>query len=75
MPAAEGVFMILEQKLKGTDNRLIQDRLLDIWVDYRDRATEWDADKWGFNPDRWMKREREQMGMMPLDERRLRTWP
>jgi hypothetical protein len=34
--------------------RLVE--LLDQWVDIRDRATEWDADQWGFAPDDWEKR-------------------
>jgi hypothetical protein len=35
---------------------------LDWWLDqYADnllRATEWDAEQWGFDPDRWMEKER-----------------
>jgi hypothetical protein len=37
----------------------------DFWLDqYADvllRATEWDADQWGFDPDRWMDAERAQL--------------
>lgn len=38
---------------------------LDWWLDqYGDslfRATEWDADQWGFDPDRWMEAERREL--------------
>ena len=47
----------LETQLIKADSRLMQDRLLDIWLDHRDRATEGDAFLWGF-PDDWMKKER-----------------
>lgn len=38
---------------------------VDFWLDqYADslfRATEWDADRWGFDPDRWMEAERAEL--------------
>jgi hypothetical protein len=34
---------------------------LDEWIDATTRATEWDADQWGFDPDRWMLAERLEM--------------
>lgn len=37
------------------------DQLLDIYLDLRDRATEWDGAHWGFNPDHWMVLERQKM--------------
>lgn len=47
---------------------------LDWWLDqYADsllRATEWDADQWGFDPDRWMEAER-----VELARRGGEDWP
>lgn len=37
------------------------DHYLDQWLDYTQRATEWDADLWGFDPTRWMAAERAEM--------------
>jgi hypothetical protein len=34
------------------------DAWLDLYYDSAHRATEWDADRWGFNADRWMQAER-----------------
>jgi hypothetical protein len=51
--------------------------LLDQWLDYRDRATEWDAKQWGFkDPDRWCEAERAErsrrarlyVGPPPMDQ-------
>ncbi len=36
-------------------------KYLDEWYDYSNRATEWDATGWGFNPDTWMTKERRQL--------------
>lgn len=36
------------------------DKLLDEWYDYSHRATEWDAQHWGFD-DEWMVQERRNM--------------
>jgi hypothetical protein len=36
----------------------IRDHYLDQYADCLLRATEWDADKWGFDPDRWFEKER-----------------
>lgn len=73
MPASPEAFERLARHIAGAEgNRLLQDGLLDIWLEYRDLATEWDADKWGFNPDRWMRQERARMGQMPLDNERLK---
>lgn len=38
------------------------DKLLDQRWDVMHRATEWDAEKWGFDPDRWCEAERVQLG-------------
>lgn len=35
-----------------------RDFWLDQFADSLLRATEWDADQWGFDPDRWMAAER-----------------
>ena len=37
------------------------DRALDLYADSLYRATEWDADQWGFDPDRWMAAERSEL--------------
>jgi hypothetical protein len=37
------------------------DAVLDEYLRYRDYATEWDADQWGLDPDRWMEAERAEM--------------
>lgn len=72
MPAAPEAFSRLALHIKGAgSNRLLQDGLLDLWLEYRDLATEWDADQWGFT-DRWMQSERSKMGRMPLDNERMK---
>lgn len=38
-----------------------RDQLLDLYLDWRDGATEWDGELWGFDPDFWMAAEREKM--------------
>lgn len=73
MPASPEAFNRLAISiLQASGNRQLQDGLLDIWIDVRDRATEWDADHWGFNPDRWMQKERAAMGRLPFDNERLK---
>ena len=47
-----------------------QDFYLDQFADSLLRATEWDAEQWGFDADRWMETERIQ-----LAERGGRFWP
>jgi hypothetical protein len=42
-------------------NLPVQDSLLDVWLDGRDMATEWDAEQWGFSPSGWMRKERLEM--------------
>lgn len=38
-----------------------RDLLLDLYIRWRDGATEWDAELWGFDPDDWMWDERQEM--------------
>lgn len=47
------------------------DRWLDEWIDATTRASEWDADQWGFDPTRWMADERAQL----LARADGATWP
>lgn len=35
------------------------DAVLDQYLSWRDYATEWDADQWGFGAEAWMPEERE----------------
>jgi hypothetical protein len=56
MPAHPNYFNQLADQIRNTTNPARLDELLDQWVDIRDRATEWDADQWGFAPDDWEKR-------------------
>jgi hypothetical protein len=73
MPASPEAFRTLAIHIKAADgNRRLQDGLLDLWLEYRDLATEWDADRWGLKPDRWMLQERALMNQMPLDAERLK---
>lgn len=51
MPAHEKTYDRLTASLKATLDPAQRDALLDEWVDIRDRATEYDADQWGLNPD------------------------
>lgn len=60
---------LFEEIALATGERL--DQLLDLYLDYRDRATEWDAEKWGFNPERWMLDERRRMEYRIAHERKL----
>jgi hypothetical protein len=74
MPAHPGAFKKLSERIRAADgNRRLQDGLLDLWLEYRDLATEWDGDRWGFDPDRWMLQERTLMNQSPLDNERLKT--
>lgn len=41
-------------------DRANADHYLDEWIDCTTRATEWDADHWGFAPN-WMQAERSEM--------------
>ncbi len=49
MSAAPEAFAQLAEQLRQETDRATQDRYLDLWIDYRDRATEWDAEQWGLS--------------------------
>ncbi|MFD6415972.1 hypothetical protein [Streptomyces sp. NPDC060194] len=61
MSAGKGAFRRLAAELAAATTPARRDELLDEWVDYRDRATEYDADQWGFNTDLWCAKERAEM--------------
>lgn len=61
MSAHPDAFEKLSKAISRTKDRKIHDELLDLWLDYRDRATEWDAQGWGFEPDTWMAEERAEL--------------
>lgn len=50
---------LTRQLVAATDPQVI-DELLDLWVDVSSRATEWDAQQWGFK-DSWLKVERDEL--------------
>jgi hypothetical protein len=58
MPAHEKAIKRLQRRVAAAKNREEQDAALDQILDVTQRATEWDADQWGFDPDRWMEAER-----------------
>lgn len=58
-----------EQILRGCKASQV-DIVLDQYADSLLRATEWDAKQWGFDPDRWMEKER-----VALARRGGRDWP
>lgn len=76
MPAHPKAYAGLAERLAATADPVTRDALLDAWLNYRDRATEWDASQWGFDPDRWQERERAQLAardafvvwLVPLDD-------
>jgi len=71
MPATKNAFRGLTRKLKRAvkeGNSQLVDQLLDHWVDIRDRATEYDAAKWGFDPEHWMAPERMTMERLARGE-------
>lgn len=53
MPAHPAAYARLANRLRETTEPATRDQLLDQWLDYRDHATDWDADQWGLNPDQW----------------------
>lgn len=61
MPATPDAFEALAARLRQAKTVQDRDHWLDVWIDYQTRATEWDADQWGLDPDRWMSAERAQM--------------
>lgn len=61
MPAALQAFESLAVRLRSASDPRSVDMLLDTWLDYRDRATEWDAKRWGFDPSLWCAKERAEL--------------
>lgn len=61
MPASPKAFEALAVRLRYAKTPAGVDMLLDRWLDYRDRATEWDAAQWGFDPDGWFEKERAEL--------------
>lgn len=81
MPADPRYFESVQHRLKQmvthmrthglsyTDSTVLTrtiDAYLEEWYDVSTRATEYDGAQWGFNPDRWMYRERLSMGRVPM---------
>lgn len=66
-------------RIRGNLTRLVQagasmahiDEQLDQMTDAVSRATEWDADFWGFDPTRWMAAERVEL----VNRADGATWP
>ncbi|MER5302292.1 hypothetical protein ABT039_22920 [Streptomyces lasiicapitis] len=57
MPGHPAAFARLAAELRHARDPARRDQLLDHWIDIRDRATEWDARRWGFHdPDDWVRR-------------------
>lgn len=61
MGASPEVFAALAERLTQSRDRQLLDELLDQWFDYACRVTDWDAEQWGLDPDRWMRAERAEM--------------
>ncbi|MFI9012615.1 hypothetical protein ACIGZI_01115 [Streptomyces griseus] len=61
MPAHPKAFQRIADQLATTTDPDHRNELLDQWLDIRDQATEWDARRWGFDPDRWCEIERAAM--------------
>jgi hypothetical protein len=61
MPAHEEAITRLRDKAANAKTREEQNHWLDLILDYTQNATEWDADQWGLDPDRWMEAERDEM--------------
>lgn len=53
MPAHPNAYAHLAERLRRTKETSARDELLDTWLDYRNHATDWDADQWDLNPDQW----------------------
>jgi len=50
------------------------DQYLDEWYCITHMATEWDADRWGFMVDTWMREERKVMAKVPMIKARDGRW-
>lgn len=71
MPAPNSKFDELEDRLRATSDPAEINRILDHWFDLKARATEWDARKWGFYPNVWCAKLREEMEERILAASRL----
>lgn len=58
MPAHRKAYERLYRDIARATTRDAQDWRLDQILAIQQLATEWDADQWGFDPDRWMETER-----------------
>lgn len=75
MGASPRAFEVLATRLRAARTPADVDTLLDRWVDFRDRATDWDAHRWGF-PHSWCETERAELvrrarlyvGPTPMDQ-------
>ncbi|MFI1607825.1 hypothetical protein ACH4YN_37925 [Streptomyces griseofuscus] len=75
MPAHIQVFARLAMLLASTSDPEQRDMILDVWLDARHMASEWDAEPWGFEPG-WCRRElnelmrrgRSAFGVVQLDD-------
>ena len=67
-----GVITACAKETAGDRRSMLRhvDMLLDQYLDWSTRATMWDADQWGLDPDHWLKKERQQ-----LAARGGRDWP
>lgn len=82
MGASQEATTRMAELIRIARNREERDRRLEQLYDITARATEWDADQWGFGPDVWMARERQEMnrraagkaGLLPTEPMmRVRT--
>ena len=60
----------IEMRIRNAPDPQAIDAWLDLYYDSAHRATEWDADRWGFDADRWMESER-----VKLAKRGGPDWP
>lgn len=59
MSAHPEAYKRLAKKIsENRNNPLVVDQCLELWLDYLFLATEWDAEQWGFKPDKWLVTER-----------------
>lgn len=61
MPAPDEFFEDLREQLLSVETPDDRDALLDEWFDAANRATDYDAIEWGFDPKRWMSEDRKRM--------------
>ena len=61
MPASKAFYDAMTVRLAKEKDRRVIDALLDQWNICTYGATDYDSEKWGFNPDTWMKADRAMM--------------